>query len=281
MTTTTLQAQLRGLQVREQVREVRESAPVAASSSSGSCAPDCSVCGGVGYVRYDVPVGHPKFGKVEMCPHARRLAFERSLDDGSLDPRIGLRPDEVQSLHWGLIQDGISDGQKARSAAQSAHQTGHGVCFLYGKSGQAKTLALKIAVATALRDGKTAAYANMLSVLDDIRLAFDARENKQTELVRRMEWWQSLDVLAIDELDKVNSTDWALERMFQLIDARYQRAVRQEALTFIAANYGSSLNELSDYLRSRIEDNRFAVNGWVVYLNGPDGRKVMPPGWKY
>lgn len=276
MPATTLQAQVRGLRVREESVSVR----VPPASSSGGCVPDCPTCGGVGYVRYDVPVGHPKFGKVEMCPQARHLAFVRSLEDGNLDPRIGLRPDEVLSLRWDLIQDGISDGPKARDAAQSAYQSGHGVCFLYGASGQAKTLALRIAVATALRDGKTAAYANMLSVLDDIRLAFDAKENKQTELVRRMEWWQSLDVLAIDELDKTNSTDWALERMFQLIDARYQRAVRGEALTFIAANY-DSLDELSGYLRSRIEDNRFAVNGWVVYLDGPDGRKAVPVGWKY
>ncbi|MFM8368961.1 MAG: hypothetical protein ACKOBD_09420, partial [Chloroflexota bacterium] len=29
--------------------------------------PNCPHCGGVGYVRYDVPVGHEKFGKLETC----------------------------------------------------------------------------------------------------------------------------------------------------------------------------------------------------------------------
>lgn len=249
-------------------------------TTASLCKPDCPICGGMGYFRYDVPVGHPKFGKVEMCPTARRLAFSRSLEEDALDPRIGLRPDEVLNLHWDLVQEGLSDGHKARAAVQSAYRVGHGMCFLYGKSGQAKTLLLKIAVAIGLKEGKSAAYANMLSVLDDIRLAFDARENKQTELVRRMEWWQSLDILAIDELDKVNATDWALERIFQLIDVRYQRAVRGEALTVVAGNYNST-DELSDYLRSRIEDNRFAARGWVVYLDGVDGRKAVPVGWRY
>ncbi len=115
---------------------------------------------------------------------------------------------------------------------------------------------------------------------DDIRLAFDERENKQTELVRRMQWWISRDVLALDEIDKTNSTDWAKERMFQLIDVRYQRAIRREAITIIAANYESP-DEISAYLRSRIEDNRFVENGLVVYLNGPDGRKAVPIGWRY
>src|SRR3970040_201221 len=29
--------------------------------------PNCPHCGGVGYVRYDVPIGHEKFGKLESC----------------------------------------------------------------------------------------------------------------------------------------------------------------------------------------------------------------------
>ena len=100
------------------------------------------------------------------------------------------------------------------------------------------------------------------------------------ELVRRMEWWTSLDVLAIDELDKVGQTDWAKERFFLLLDLLYQHAVRQETLTIVAANYQST-DELSGYLKSRIEDNRFAGNGYLIHLKGADGRKSMPKNWKY
>lgn len=246
------------------------------------CYPDCPHCGGVGYVRCapDAQPGDPRFGRVDVCPNAQRKAFESSLERGEIDMRIGLSASEIRNLEWSMVRVGISDGHKASQATRTACEQGHGMVFLFGASGQAKTLVLKIAVANALRAGKTAAYADMRSVLDDIRLAYDERENKQAELARRMEWWCSRDVLAVDELDKVNSTDWALERMFQLIDVRYQRAVRQEALTVLAANY-SSLDELSAYLRSRIEDNRFAVRGWVVHLNGPDGRKSMPLEWRY
>ncbi|MBK6646366.1 MAG: hypothetical protein IPG44_11585 [Anaerolineales bacterium] len=105
--------------------------------------------------------------------------------------------------------------------------------------------------------------------MDDIRSAYDERENKMTKLVRRMEWWTSLDVLASDELDKVGQTDWAKERIFQLLNLLYQRAVRQEALTIIAANYHSS-DELSGYLKSRIEDNRFARQ-WI--FDSPQRRR--------
>ena len=29
--------------------------------------PDCRVCQGTGYVRLELPVGHPNFGKVFLC----------------------------------------------------------------------------------------------------------------------------------------------------------------------------------------------------------------------
>jgi DNA replication protein DnaC len=249
-------------------------------SVRGECSPDCPECKGIGYVRYEFPVGHPKFGKLERCPRAEAFAAKRSLQAGVIDPRIGLTNDEVRNLSWELVKKGVNQADGACESTQRAYLSGHGMIFLYGGFGQGKSLILKIAVATALKDGKRAAYADLASVLDDIRIAYDERENKMTELVRRMEWWTSLDVLAIDELDKVGQTEWARERIFQLLDARYQRAIRQEALTVIAANH-QNLDELSGYLRSRIEDNRFAANGYIVHLRGSDGRKSMPKSWKY
>ena len=251
-----------------------------APTSKGDCSPDCPECGGAGYVRYDVPVGHPKFGRLERCPNVKARAIGKSLQVGEIDPRIGLTADELRNLSWSMVRKGVNQADRACEVTQRAYMSGHGLVFLYGGFGQGKSLVLKIAVATALNEGRRAAYANLAGVLDDIRIAYDERENKMTELVRRMEWWTSLDVLAIDELDKVGQTDWARERIFQLLDARYQSAIRQEALTVIAANYQSP-DELSGYLKSRIEDNRFTANGYVVYLKGADGRKSMPKNWKY
>ena len=258
----------------------REVVRAPAPPSKGDCSPDCPECGGAGYVRYDVPVGHPKFGRLERCPNVKARAIGKSLQVGEIDPRIGLTADELHNLSWSMVRKGVNQADRACEVTQRAYTSGHGLVFLYGGFGQGKSLVLKIAVATALKEGRRAAYANLAGVLDDIRIAYDERENKMTELVRRMEWWTSLDVLAIDELDKVGQTDWARERIFQLLDARYQCAIRQEALTVIAANYQSP-DELSGYLKSRIEDNRFTANGYVVYLKGADGRKSMPKNWKY
>jgi len=257
-----------------------EDSPHPAAARFGDCSPDCPVCEGAGYIRYEVPLGHPKFGKLERCPRAQAQAVAKSLQIGEIDPRVGLIADEIRSLSWDLVKKGVNQADQACDITRRAYTAGYGVVFLYGGFGQGKSLVLKIAVATALNEGKRAAYANLAGVMDDIRLAYDERENKMTELVRRVEWSTSLDVLAIDELDKAGQTDWARERIFQLLDVRYQRAIRQEALTVIASNY-ESLDELSGYLKSRIEDNRFTANGYILHLKGADGRKSMPRNWKY
>ena len=77
-------------------------------------------------------------------------------------------------------------------------------------------------------------------------------------------------------MDKCNDTPWAQERVFQLMDQRYMRAIREEALTVIASN--RSDDELDGYLKSRLRDRRL---GPVVYLNGNDARAVMPEQYKF
>lgn len=189
--------------------------------------------------------------------------------------RMGIFESDLE-LTWGAIAPDISDAIKGANAVRPAYERGHGMVFLTGSWGQGKTLIGKILVASAIRDGKTGAYANMSRVLDDIRLAFDEKEYKTTELLRRMEWWTNRDVLFIDELDKVNETDWAYERIHQLLDQRYVKAVREQAVTVVASN--KSDKELDGYLRSRLNDTRL---GGVVHLDGSDGRQSVPPGWKH
>lgn len=189
--------------------------------------------------------------------------------------RLGLREQDLQ-LDWNFIKRGGSDGYKALQTVKEAYDRGWGMVFLWGTYGQAKTLIGKIMTVQAFHAGKKAAYANMSTVLDDIRLAYDEEEHKTTELIRRMDWWLQRDVLFIDEIDRCNSTPWALERMFQLIDGRYVKAIREEGLTVMASNKGT--NELDGYIKSRLADRRL---GPIVYLNGPDGRASVPDNFKW
>ena len=233
------------------------------------CEPDCPHCHGSGYIRQNLPVGHPQFGKIERCPNAKRRDLTNAVASGELDPRAGVTARDMQELNWNSIQK-FNQAYGVGLKIKDAYMAGAGLFLLYGRYGQGKSLILKVAAVSALADGRSAAYANMSAVLDDIRLAYDTNDQAMSELVRRMKWWNDLDVLCIDELDKTSETPWAKERLFRLLDERYARAVRAEALTVIAANY-ERLDELTGYLRSRMEDAIFGDN--LIFMDGPDARK--------
>lgn len=78
----------------------------------------------------------------------------------------------------------------------------------------------------------------------------------------------ALPVLAIDELDKYYSTEYAEETIFRLFDARYR--ARSEVATLIGYNL-SREERIPPFLRSRIGDGRFKL----IRMHGPDLRPAL------
>lgn len=248
-------------------------AEAALASKNSNCRPNCTFCGGVGFISTDAPIGSPEFGKVKTCPNK----FQSALRAGAT--RYGLKADEVAELTWEMILPKLNTAQsvvpriRALLSGDGDNPPG-GLAFLYGSNGLAKSLILKIAVAESLRSGRQAVYCNMTDILSNVRLAFDtARPNEEAEM--RLEFWQNIPVLAIDELNRINEKPWALEQRFSLLDARYQQAIRQESVTIIASNTPPEKQE--DYLRSRLRDGRFVC----VELTGADARPFMANGNHY
>jgi len=234
------------------------------------CELNCPICGGTGFYRLDVPITHPHFGKVFICPTAAKRNIQRLQNNNMLDNRIGISAVELRELTWSSIIEG-SPAHKIYSNLLEIYQRGFGFATLLGGYGLGKTLLLKIITVAAITDGKSSAYANVSDVLDDIRLAYDDH-NATSSLMERMEWWCNLDVLCLDELDKVNATPWVQERLFRLLDIRYTLALREQALTFMAANYESTA-QFPGYLRNRMEHVHFSPS--VFILEGMDMRKVL------
>lgn len=220
----------------------------------GQCAADCPVCGGIGWVRYDLPVSDPRFGRMEVCPNrmADVLAKESGLSSGELDAKW----DDVANLNNAL---------EAVRVVRETIERGAGWVTLWGDWGLSKSLILQIAVAEALRSGKPAAYTRMVEILDDLRAAFDGSESSDA----RLERWTNVPVLAIDEIEKVKETEYANERRFLLLDRRYQDAIRGNSITILSSNRNPLV--LPGEICSRIFDGRFAV----VHLTGADVRPMM------
>lgn len=241
----------------------RVSAPaVKRVDDPGICSPDCPFCGGSGWVREDVPVGHYDFGKLKTCPNVDIRVLIG-------DEKIGLYPDEIDGLSWDSVLP--LDDSGAISAAETVKGVlarGWGWVYLYGDHGQAKSLILKIAVADAIRNKKFAGYANMAEILKNVRSAYDmTNPNAESEI--RLDFWAGLSVLAIDEFERVNSTSWATEQRFLIMDERYSMALRRSGITLIASN--QSPNKLDSWYRDRILDGRFHV----IELRGESARLGM------
>jgi DNA replication protein DnaC len=223
----------------------------------GDCRPDCPICGGIGWIRFDRPIEDPLFGRMAICPNRSSDALGK---DSGLDPReLGLK--------WSAIAD-LNNALAAVRAVKAALERGRGWVTLWGPTGLAKTLILQVAIAETIRAQRPARYARMVDIIDNLRQAFDT-ENTRGEETRRMESWAGLPILAIDETDRVRSSDYSDEKRFSLLDRRYQAALRGNSITLLASN--SDPRGWGDYLASRVFDGRFAV----VRMIGEDVRPMV------
>lgn len=235
--------------------EQLEKARAAAMARNTICVPGCPECNGLGYVRGED-------GKLQVCSHVDPLTVYPL-------ERYGLAQSEA-ALEWSAVK-AINGGPVAAAAVQETLQRGAGWVYMHGDPGLAKTLILKVAVATAIRERRQAAYVRMAEILDDLRGAFD-KNNPSEESQRRLDWWSSIPLLAIDEFDRVNQTEYAKERSFLLMDRRYESAIRGKTITLMASN--GDPDKMDSYLVDRINDRRFTV----VHMTGKSARRAM--GWE-
>lgn len=182
-------------------------------SICGLCG-EVPVCGGVGYLRRDVEVGHPQFGRLVRCP--RR--------EGEDDNR---KYEELQRLS-NLRQFGTStfstfdpDVPGTREAYLGALEYNEGWeppwLVLSGPCGCGKTH-LAAAVANASLDRLTVLFAVVPDLLDTLRAAF--APHAESTFDDRFNAIREVGMLVLDDLGTENTTDWAREKLFQIINYR-------------------------------------------------------------
>ena len=89
-----------------------------------------------------------------------------------------------------------------------------------------------------------------------------------------------MPLLALDEVDRANLTDWAGEKVYQLIEARYRHLAERASLFALngdpRAMLSQDLGAPLAYLYSRMLDQRARL----VRLAGPDVRPVAGKLWR-
>lgn len=221
----------------------------------------CQTCGfppdEPGYLRSDFPPGHPKFGSLVKCPDCHESTLcERLAKLSQL--RGWLKTSTLQGYK---SNNGNTD---ALRASVSFAKNPIGWLTLWGTYGPGKTHLLAGVVNHCTASRVAAVYYTLPDLLDKLRDSYgeDSFSTLFDQLV-------AVPVLALDEVDKARLTDWALEKVYQLVDARY-RDLETKGSIFAMNLKPEPGDEAMGYLYSRMHDRRCQV----IEVAGGDARPV-------
>ena len=237
--------------------------PTTSSTSLGD--PNCPHCGGAGYLRSDVPVGHPNFGRLEVCVCRQRdvsqQVRERLYSLSRLDELKELTFDTFQPRgQKGLGEKQASSLEMAFNQAQHYAKSLNGWLLLQGGYGCGKThLAASIAN-YAVGMGVPTLFLTVPDLLDMLRFSYDSED---TTFEQRFNEIRNASLLVLDDFGTQNATAWAQEKLFQIINYRY---INKLPLV-ITTNLG--LDEIDARIRSRVTDPQLVS---IVRINAPDYR---------
>jgi len=234
---------------------------------------ECPVCKGLGYVTAAVPAGHPLQGKAIPCYCARgriRGKLMAKLREGS-----GMSEEQMEHLTFSEFDPNLCEPASARPAmtrikklCMSYAASLDGWLVLVGPYGSGKThLACAIARLN-MSNGKGVYVGTLPDILDRIRKGYKtAEENEWIDRVK------AVDLLIMDDLGAQKKTDWATEKLYQIINHRY---VDRLPLV-VTSNVYPHEADIEPRVASRLAEGSQAVGGWskVVYLPCTDIRPKL------
>jgi DNA replication protein DnaC len=219
----------------------------------------CTRCGGAGFVRKAVRLGHPDFGKAFPCEctadegeDQRLVRLQRYSNLGplarltfaDLSP-LGRSPNPSHQEHF----------SRAVEAGRRFAEKPEGWVVLTGPSGCGKTHLASAIAGRCIESGIPALFMVVPDLLDHLRSAYQpASEVGYDELFDLV---RTAPVLVLDDLGVQSSTPWAQEKLFQLINHRYN----SQLPTVITTNLDPT--EFEPRIQSRLTDGTLSQ---VYYL---------------
>jgi DNA replication protein DnaC len=159
-------------------------------------------------------------------------------------------PDQIQSIR-----------RYVRAIEQNL-DTGRGL-WLMGDVGTGKTTLAMLASKAALDAGRSVAIYSLPRLLNLLRESMDSEQG----MLDFMDRLTAVDLLHLDDLGAENQTDWVLEQLYSIVNARY------EAERAIVATTNLMPDELSERLGSRTVSRLVEICGDLIPLFGEDKRR--------
>jgi DNA replication protein DnaC len=214
--------------------------------------PVCEICGGTGWISAEVPFGHPKFGKAQMCPHLltevnQSLTQRRWQELGALrNMTFDTFDTRGREGHILTPQQSLSLRSAVSQLQENFVEERRGWILLIGTYGCGKTH-LAAAIANALlAKGVPVVFVNVPDLLDYLRATYSPGTEETYD--QRFNEIVNAPVLVLDDLGAQNATPWAGEKLYQIINARYIAKLP----TVITTNL--NLENLDPRVRSRLSD---------------------------
>lgn len=211
----------------------------------------CKVCNGNGFVVRERNYDHPRFGRVDPCrcilgepPATRRERLERLSQLGTLTRLTftTLSP---------LGRDG-RDGSfdAALSAAISYSESPNGWLVFTGPSGSGKTHLAAAIANRRIQLGEPALFMVAPDLLDHLRASYGAQDSAEG-FPAVFDQVRNAALLVLDDLDSTAGSPWAKEKLFQIVNHRYNSHL-PTVFTL------SKLESLDDRLISRLQSSELS-----------------------
>jgi DNA replication protein DnaC len=219
-------------------------------------------------LRADVPVGHPDFGRLEIC-----VCRRARVTDAVRERLFALSHlDELKDLTFESFKlrgrKGLAERQ-ATSIEMACNQARHyaqnlaGWLLLQGGYGCGKTHLAAAIANFAVGMGVPTLFLTVPDLLDALRFSYSAED---TTFEERFEQVRNARLLVLDDFGTQNATAWAQEKLFQIINYRYINRLSTVLTTNLA------LDEIEARIRSRLSDPELVT---AVRMSAPDYRRPM------
>ena len=240
--------------------------PGAEESEEATPSSKCPICNGAGFVHPLLPSGKPDFSRVITCRcvrgeldkerHARLQQYSglaelhRTMTFDNFDlKRINLLPEQRENL------------EKAFDLATDFAKSPDGWVVLQGVNGCGKTHLAAAIANYRLQAGKPVLFVVVPDFLDHLRATFSPESKVSYDQL--FESVKNTPLLILDDFGEQSTTPWAQEKLYQVINYRYNARLATVLTTCC------SLDEIENRISSRLVDPKISL---VFPIIAPDYR---------
>ncbi|MGA9350352.1 MAG: ATP-binding protein [Anaerolineae bacterium] len=213
-----------------------------------------------------MPFGHPDFGKLYPCQckieelRAKRLSDLRDLSHLGELSRMTFQSFIPEG--YGLNVEKRENIRRAYERAKNFAQEPEGWLILKGGYGCGKTHLAAAIANYRIANGQPALFVVVPDLLDHLRATY--APTSEVSYDERFEEVRTAPLLILDDLGTQSATSWAQEKLYQILNYRYNARLP----TVITTN--RELEEIDLRLRSRLVDPDLAG---IVTILAPDFRR--------